>query len=54
MGIDKPKEDDRDANIRRLVEADQYERDAPMGRNGGVACDVRRGPCACGAWHFGY
>ncbi|MFL5659834.1 MAG: hypothetical protein ACJ8BW_00615 [Ktedonobacteraceae bacterium] len=19
--------------------------------NGGVACDVTRGPCSCGAWH---
>lgn len=22
-----------------------------MGTNGGQRCDVRRGPCACGAWH---
>lgn len=22
-----------------------------MGRNGGVRCDVRSGPCSCGAWH---
>ncbi len=22
-----------------------------MGSNGGVACDVSSGPCACGAWH---
>jgi hypothetical protein len=22
-----------------------------MGSNGGTRCDVRRGPCACGAWH---
>lgn len=22
-----------------------------MGTNGGMRCDVRRGPCACGAWH---
>jgi len=21
------------------------------GYNGGVACDVRRGPCSCGAFH---
>jgi hypothetical protein len=21
------------------------------GENGGVKCDVRSGPCACGAWH---
>lgn len=25
--------------------------EAPFGRNGGVVCDVRTGPCACGAWH---
>ncbi len=24
---------------------------ALLGRNGGVACDVTQGPCACGAWH---
>lgn len=22
-----------------------------LGRNGGQNCDVRSGPCACGAWH---
>lgn len=22
-----------------------------QGRNGGKGCDVRSGPCACGAWH---
>lgn len=22
-----------------------------FGSNGGVQCDTRRGPCACGAWH---
>lgn len=22
-----------------------------MGTNGGTRCDVRSGPCACGAWH---
>ena len=21
------------------------------GTNGGVGCDVREGPCSCGAWH---
>lgn len=21
------------------------------GSNGGVPCDTREGPCACGAWH---
>lgn len=24
---------------------------APLGQNGGVNCDVRKGPCSCGAWH---
>lgn len=24
---------------------------APFGTNGGVVCDMRTGPCACGAWH---
>jgi hypothetical protein len=23
----------------------------PVGENGGVPCDVTRGPCSCGAWH---
>jgi hypothetical protein len=33
----------------RLIEAHgQY---APVGRNGGRACDVLDGPCSCGAWH---
>lgn len=22
-----------------------------FGENGGQACDMREGPCACGAWH---
>lgn len=22
-----------------------------LGHNGGVGCDVRNGPCSCGAWH---
>lgn len=26
---------------------------APLGENAGVDCDVRSGPCACGAWHEG-
>lgn len=21
------------------------------GNNGGMLCDVRQGPCSCGAWH---
>lgn len=32
-----------------LVEA--HSTAAPLGRNGGIACDVTDGPCACGAWH---
>jgi hypothetical protein len=24
---------------------------APVGRNGGVACDTTEGPCSCGSWH---
>jgi hypothetical protein len=27
--------------------------DAPPRRNGGIVCDMDRGPCACGAWHVG-
>ena len=23
----------------------------PVGKNGGVNCDVIEGPCSCGAWH---
>ena len=30
---------------------DQHSQYANMGTNGGVQCDVRRGPCSCGAWH---
>jgi hypothetical protein len=30
---------------------DAHSSAAPLGRNGGVACDVTSGPCACGAWH---
>ena len=30
---------------------DAHSRYAPQGRNGGQGCDVRRGPCSCGAWH---
>lgn len=32
-----------------LMEA--HETHAPLGRNGGRACDVSSGPCSCGAWH---
>ena len=30
---------------------DAHGRYAPQGRNGGQTCDVRQGPCSCGAWH---
>lgn len=33
----------------RLVEA--HEVYASFGTNGGRRCDVRSGPCSCGAWH---
>lgn len=28
-----------------------HSENAPLGKNGGTACDVTSGPCACGAWH---
>ena len=30
---------------------DAHSKRASMGTNGGRKCDVRRGPCSCGAWH---
>jgi hypothetical protein len=33
----------------KLMEA--HREYAPLGRNGGERCDVRSGPCSCGAWH---
>ncbi len=30
---------------------DAHATHAPIGWNGGRACDVTSGPCACGAWH---
>lgn len=38
-------------NLAGLVHAEMALEDAPLGRNGGVACDAGRGPCNCGAWH---
>lgn len=35
------------AIVMRLVEAHE----GLFGTNGGKGCDVRRGPCSCGAWH---
>ena len=32
-----------------LIEA--HAKYVDLGRNGGVKCDVTKGPCACGAWH---
>ncbi len=34
-----------------LLRFDAHSRVVDMGSNGGVRCDVRRGPCSCGAWH---
>lgn len=33
----------------RVMEA--HETYASLGSNGGRPCDVRSGPCSCGAWH---
>lgn len=30
---------------------DAHETYASQGTNGGRSCDVRSGPCSCGAWH---
>ena len=38
-----------DAIDAQLMEA--HSANDPFGRNGGIACDVMSGPCACGAWH---
>jgi len=32
-----------------LMELEKHEGD--YGYNGGIGCDVRDGPCSCGAWH---
>jgi hypothetical protein len=32
-----------------LMEA--HEEYVNLGKNGGRRCDVRSGPCSCGAWH---
>ena len=34
-----------------LVMIDAHQQYAPVGYNSGVRCDVRSGPCSCGAWH---
>lgn len=34
-----------------LMLMDLHSQYVDMGTNGGVRCDVREGPCACGAWH---
>ncbi len=36
----------RDAETRKI-----YSQTAPYGCNGGVRCDVTKGPCSCGAFH---
>jgi len=33
------------------INASKLEGDGSLGYNGGVACDVTDGPCACGGWH---
>jgi hypothetical protein len=38
-------------NIKKLVHKERAEDQAPLGRNGGIPCSTRSGPCACGAWH---
>lgn len=38
-------------NVITLMLFAAHERYAPLGYNGGRRCDVRRGPCSCGAWH---
>lgn len=35
------------------ISASKLEGDGSLGYNGGIACDVTEGPCACGAWHTG-
>jgi len=30
---------------------DAHGEHASLGTNGGQSCDVRSGPCSCGAWH---
>ena len=34
-----------------LMVMDAHETYASQGTNGGRRCDVRSGPCSCGAWH---
>lgn len=51
LGMPPIEEIEEDDGIAKLKTADEFERTAPLGRNGGVACDTRSGPCACGAWH---
>lgn len=45
--------DNRERAVRPDGAVDALELDSfRTGRvNGGVACDVTRGPCRCGAWH---
>ena len=28
-----------------------HSKHAPVGKNGGILCDVTEGPCSCGSWH---
>lgn len=34
-----------------LMAMEYHETYASQGTNGGKRCDVRTGPCSCGAWH---
>lgn len=34
-----------------LALIEELGRQGPVRYNGGIRCDVSRGPCACGAWH---
>ncbi len=43
-----------DDAIKRLVAQETKEHEEnkkKFGTNGGIVCDVNRGPCSCGAWH---
>ncbi|MFA6603838.1 MAG: hypothetical protein WCT10_03255 [Patescibacteria group bacterium] len=39
-------------NFDRMLAEAHLARYGNYGRNGGTACDVIEGPCACGAWHL--
>jgi hypothetical protein len=43
--------DRKAAALERQKQRELFDANAPLGRNGDIACDVTSGPCACGAWH---